>query len=100
MAAWSLEKTSVGARPNTSWLVTRRPKRHGRRGCSRCPEPEACCWAAYGSASRLGGVHARIAAYLTERSQRTAIAQYVARLAAQAELMGVDLASPGDLRVH
>jgi peptidyl-prolyl cis-trans isomerase C len=45
-------------------------------------------------------VHARIAAYLTERSRRLAIAQYVARLAAQAKVTGVDLTSPGDLRVH
>jgi peptidyl-prolyl cis-trans isomerase C len=45
-------------------------------------------------------VHERIAAYLTERSQRLAIAQYVARLAAEAKVTGVELASPGDLRVH
>jgi peptidyl-prolyl cis-trans isomerase C len=45
-------------------------------------------------------VQERIAAYLAERSQRTAIAQYVARLAAAAQVTGVDLPSPGDLRVH
>jgi peptidyl-prolyl cis-trans isomerase C len=45
-------------------------------------------------------VHARIAAYLTERSQRVAVAQYIARLAAQAKVTGVELATPGDLRVH
>jgi peptidyl-prolyl cis-trans isomerase C len=45
-------------------------------------------------------VHECIAAYLTERSQRLAIAQYVARLAAEAKVTGVELASPGDLRVH
>jgi peptidyl-prolyl cis-trans isomerase C len=56
---------------------------------------------------RIGGellpfelAQARIAAYLTERSRRLAIAQYVARLAARANVTGVDLASPGDLRVH
>lgn len=45
-------------------------------------------------------VHARIAAYLSERSQRLAIAQYVARLASRAKLAGVDLPTAGDLRVH
>jgi peptidyl-prolyl cis-trans isomerase C len=45
-------------------------------------------------------VQARIAAYLEERSQRLAIAQYVARLASRATLTGVDLPTPGDLRVH
>jgi peptidyl-prolyl cis-trans isomerase C len=44
-------------------------------------------------------VHARIAAWLAERSQRLAMAQYVARLAAQAKVTGVELASPGDLGV-
>jgi peptidyl-prolyl cis-trans isomerase C len=44
-------------------------------------------------------VQARIAAYLVERSQRTAMAQYVARLAAQAQVTGVELPAPGDLRV-
>jgi peptidyl-prolyl cis-trans isomerase C len=45
-------------------------------------------------------VHARIAAYLAERVERTAIAQYVARLAARAEVSGVDLPTPADLRVN
>lgn len=45
-------------------------------------------------------VHARIAAYLAKRSQRLAIAQYVARLASRAKLTGVDLPTAGDLRVH
>jgi peptidyl-prolyl cis-trans isomerase C len=45
-------------------------------------------------------VHARIAAYLADRSQRLAIAQYVARLAVQAEVTGVELPSSDDLRVH
>ena len=45
-------------------------------------------------------VHARIAGYLAERVERTAIAQYVARLAAQAEVSGVDLPTPADLRVN
>jgi peptidyl-prolyl cis-trans isomerase C len=44
-------------------------------------------------------VHARIADYLAERSQRTAVAQYIARLAAEAQVTGVDLPAPGDLRV-
>lgn len=45
-------------------------------------------------------VHARIAAYLGERSQRLAIAQYVARLASRTKLTGVELPTPADLRVH
>jgi peptidyl-prolyl cis-trans isomerase C len=45
-------------------------------------------------------VHAQIAAYLAERSQRLAIAQYVARLAARAQVSGVELARPDELRVH
>ncbi len=45
-------------------------------------------------------VHAPIATYLRERSQRLAIAQYIARLAAKARLVGVELPTPGDLRVH
>jgi peptidyl-prolyl cis-trans isomerase C len=45
-------------------------------------------------------VHERIAAYLAERSQRLAIAQYVARLAARAAVTGVELTSPNELRVH
>jgi peptidyl-prolyl cis-trans isomerase C len=45
-------------------------------------------------------VHERIASYLGERSQRMAIAQYVARLASRATLTGVELPTPGGLRVH
>jgi peptidyl-prolyl cis-trans isomerase C len=45
-------------------------------------------------------MHARIADYLAERSQRTAIAQYIARLAAEAQVTGVDLPAPGDLGVR
>ena len=45
-------------------------------------------------------VEERIAGYLVERSRRLAIAQYVARLAGQAQLVGVALPAPGDLRVH
>jgi peptidyl-prolyl cis-trans isomerase C len=45
-------------------------------------------------------VASRIASYLAERSKRLAIAQYVARLAGQAELIGVELPTPGDLRVY
>lgn len=44
-------------------------------------------------------VHEQIAGYLTERSWRTAVAQFVARLAARAEIAGVDLPDPADLRV-
>ena len=44
-------------------------------------------------------VRERIAAYLTERSRRTAIAQYVARLAAASEVSGISLPTPADLRV-
>lgn len=45
-------------------------------------------------------VHTRIAAYLAERSQRLAVAQYVARLAARAQLTGVELPKPDQLRVY
>lgn len=45
-------------------------------------------------------VASRIASYLAERSRRLAIAQYIARLAGQATMTGVELPSPGDLRVH
>lgn len=41
----------------------------------------------------------RIAAYLLERSRRTALAQYLARLAAKTEVSGVELPTPFDLRV-
>jgi peptidyl-prolyl cis-trans isomerase C len=45
-------------------------------------------------------VRERIAEYLTERAHRTALAQYLARLAARARITGVDLPSATDLRVH
>jgi peptidyl-prolyl cis-trans isomerase C len=45
-------------------------------------------------------VRERIADYLAARTQRMAIAQFVARLAARAEVIGVELPTPGDLRVH
>lgn len=45
-------------------------------------------------------VHERIAGYLAERSERIAIAQYIARLAGRAELGGIDLPTAADLRVH
>ncbi len=44
-------------------------------------------------------VRDRIAGYLTERTRRMAVAQYVARLAATAEVTGVALPTPTDLRV-
>jgi peptidyl-prolyl cis-trans isomerase C len=44
-------------------------------------------------------VHDRIAAYLTERTRRLAVAQFVARLAAAANVEGVELPTPTDLRV-
>jgi peptidyl-prolyl cis-trans isomerase C len=45
-------------------------------------------------------VRDRIAGYLADRSRRMAIAQFVARLAAAADLSGVELPTPADLRVH
>jgi peptidyl-prolyl cis-trans isomerase C len=45
-------------------------------------------------------VHTRIASYLAERAQRLAMAQYVARLAARAQVHGVELPRPDELRVH
>ncbi len=42
----------------------------------------------------------RIAAYLSERSRRQATAQYLACLAATAELEGVDFLTPTDVRVY
>jgi peptidyl-prolyl cis-trans isomerase C len=42
----------------------------------------------------------RIAAYLGEASRRQATAQYIARLAAGADIQGVPLPSPADLRVN
>jgi peptidyl-prolyl cis-trans isomerase C len=45
-------------------------------------------------------VRDRIAEYLVERSRRLAIAQYVARLAAGAQVSGIDLPTPATVRVH
>ncbi|HEX5958447.1 MAG TPA: peptidylprolyl isomerase [Hyphomicrobiaceae bacterium] len=53
-----------------------------------------------GAALPFEVVHDRIAAYLTDRAQRTALAQFVARLAAQADVKGVELPSAAELRVH
>jgi peptidyl-prolyl cis-trans isomerase C len=44
-------------------------------------------------------VHPKIAEYLTERSRCLAIAQYLARLAAEAEIVGVEMPTPQDLGV-
>ncbi len=48
----------------------------------------------------FAAVRERIAEYLVERSRRLAIAQYVARLAASAQLSGVELPKPDEFRVH
>jgi peptidyl-prolyl cis-trans isomerase C len=48
----------------------------------------------------FAAVEERIAAYLVDRSRRLGVAQYVARLAARAELAGIDLPTPASLRVH
>ena len=45
-------------------------------------------------------VRDRVAEYLTARTHRTALAQFVARLAARAVIAGIDLPTPADLRVH
>jgi peptidyl-prolyl cis-trans isomerase C len=45
-------------------------------------------------------VRERIAEYLAERVRHTALAQYLARLAARARITGVDLPSATDLNVH
>jgi peptidyl-prolyl cis-trans isomerase C len=45
-------------------------------------------------------VRSRIAQYLDERARRTALAQFMARLASRAEIAGVALPTTGDLRVH
>ncbi len=45
-------------------------------------------------------VRTRIADYLTERTQRVAMAQYVARLVSRARLSGIDLPTLAELRVH
>ncbi|KAB2912357.1 MAG: peptidylprolyl isomerase [Hyphomicrobiaceae bacterium] len=48
----------------------------------------------------FAAVRTRIAGYLAERTRRTAVAQYVARLASRASLSGIELPTPADLRVH
>jgi peptidyl-prolyl cis-trans isomerase C len=48
----------------------------------------------------FAAVRERIAAYLAERSQRLGVAQYVARLAERATLVGVDLPTSAELRVY
>jgi len=48
---------------------------------------------------RLAQVDDRIAHYLVDRARHTAIAEFVARVAARAEVRGVDLPTPADLRV-
>jgi peptidyl-prolyl cis-trans isomerase C len=48
----------------------------------------------------FAAVRDRIAGYLEERARRTAIAQYLARLASQADVSGIDLPSAADLRVN
>jgi peptidyl-prolyl cis-trans isomerase C len=45
-------------------------------------------------------VHERIAAYLTERTRRTATAQYIARLVSRAEIAGIALAGAQAHNVH
>jgi hypothetical protein len=45
-------------------------------------------------------VRERIAEYLVERAHRTALAQFVARLAARAAITGVALPTTAELRVR
>ena len=45
-------------------------------------------------------VAARIADYLAESVKRRAVAQYITRLASQAQIEGIDLAGAEELRVH
>ena len=42
----------------------------------------------------------RIAAYLTERTRRTATAQYIARLVSRAQITGIELAGAEAHQVH
>ena len=48
----------------------------------------------------FGLVHERIAAYLTERTRRTATAQYIARLVSRAQITGIELAGAEAHNVH
>jgi peptidyl-prolyl cis-trans isomerase C len=45
-------------------------------------------------------VHHQIATYLADRAQRIATAQYIALLASRAQVVGIDLPTPANLRVH
>jgi len=45
-------------------------------------------------------VHDRISEYLAARTHRTGLAQFIGRLAARADIAGIDLPTPADLRVH
>lgn len=45
-------------------------------------------------------VQPQIAAYLSDRAQRIAVAQYIALLASRAQVVGVDLPTTANLRVH
>jgi peptidyl-prolyl cis-trans isomerase C len=45
-------------------------------------------------------VHERIAAYLTERTRRTATAQYIARLVSRAKIAGIEIAGAEAHNVH
>ena len=42
----------------------------------------------------------RIAGFLSEKSRRAAIAQYLARLASRSDIVGVEFPTPADLRVY
>lgn len=53
-----------------------------------------------GSLLPFSAVQTKIETYLAARSRRVAVAQFIALLAARAELAGVELAAPSDLRVH
>lgn len=44
-------------------------------------------------------VHERVAAYLADKAQRIAVAQYIARLAGRAEIEGIAMPDASDLRV-
>jgi peptidyl-prolyl cis-trans isomerase C len=45
-------------------------------------------------------VHGQIATYLAHRAQHIAIAQYIALLANRAQVVGIDLPAPANLKVH